>query len=34
MLLGDRLYQALGLHGESCDMLKQFAQAAAARIGP
>jgi hypothetical protein len=34
LLGGNRLYQALGWKGESCDTLKQFAQAAIPRIGP
>ena len=33
ILGGNRLYQALGWHGESCDTLKQFAQTAIPRIG-
>jgi hypothetical protein len=34
LLPGERLYTATGWGGESCDILKQFAQAAIARIGP
>lgn len=33
LLSGNRLYQALGIEGESCDTLKQFAQTAIPRIG-
>jgi hypothetical protein len=33
LLSGNRLYQALGWHGESCDTLEQFAQTAIPRIG-
>jgi hypothetical protein len=33
LLGGNRLYQALGWNGESCDTLKQFAQTAIPRIG-
>lgn len=34
LLGGNRLYQALGWKGESCDTLKQFAETAITRIGP
>lgn len=34
LLSGNRLYQALGWNGQSCDMLKQFAQVATSSIGP
>jgi hypothetical protein len=34
LLDGNRLYEVLGWEGESCDTLKQFAQAAIPRIGP
>jgi hypothetical protein len=33
LLPGERIYVATGRHGESCDTLKQFAQAAIPRIG-
>jgi hypothetical protein len=33
LLPGERLYTATGWGGESCDILKQFAQAATPRIG-
>ncbi|WP_067100008.1 hypothetical protein [Mycobacterium sp. 852002-40037_SCH5390672] len=33
LLSGNRLYQAMGIEGASCDTLKQFAQAAIPRIG-
>ena len=34
LLSGNRLYQALGWDGESCEILKQFAQVAIPRVGP
>lgn len=34
LLNGNRLYQALGWNGQSCDTLKQFAQAAISSIRP